>query len=84
MSVTVGENVPVKSRPSGFTPLSRRRLITDRAVRVLVAGAVLAALVPLVWLAITLVGKVPDPSPTRNGGRSRRSGAARATPSSAR
>ena len=65
MSVTLGDHgslggngaVPVKTAPSGFTPLSRRRTITDDAVRILVLGSVLLALVPLVWLAVTLISK---------------------------
>ena len=59
MSVTLDDHgaVPVKNTPSGFTPLSRRRTVTDKVVRFLVLAALLLALVPLVWLTITLVGK---------------------------
>ncbi|GAB06950.1 phosphate ABC transporter permease PstA [Gordonia amarae] len=59
MSITLDDHgaVPVKNTPSGFTPLSRRRTVTDKVVRVLVLAALLLALVPLVWLTITLVSK---------------------------
>ncbi|MDL9936518.1 phosphate ABC transporter permease PstA [Gordonia sp. ABSL1-1] len=69
---------PVKRVPSGFIPLSRRRRVTDKTVRVLVIASLLIAFVPLVWLIVTLVarglGPILDinwwtqPEPGANGG----------------
>lgn len=57
MSTVVDDagSAPVKNSPSGFTPLSSRRKVTNSATRVLVAAALLIALVPLIWLVVTLV-----------------------------
>ncbi|GAC68393.1 phosphate ABC transporter permease PstA [Gordonia soli] len=63
MSVTV-ENPgtdPVKTRPSGFVPLSARRRVTSNGAGILVTLAVLIALVPLFWLVITLVANGIEP-----------------------
>ncbi|NDK88729.1 phosphate ABC transporter permease PstA [Gordonia desulfuricans] len=48
---------PVKRRPPGFTPMSLRRRVTDKSVSVLVVLALVVALVPLVWLIVTLVAR---------------------------
>ncbi|AZZ83634.1 phosphate ABC transporter permease PtsA [Gordonia alkanivorans] len=51
---------PVK-KPSGFSPLAKRRRVTDHVVRIAVIAALLVALVPLVWLVATLVIRGIEP-----------------------
>ncbi|MFW0789114.1 phosphate ABC transporter permease PstA [Gordonia sp. CPCC 205333] len=46
---------PVKTRPSGFQPISGRRKIVDRGAHVAVIVAVVIAIIPLLWLIGTLV-----------------------------
>ena len=51
---------PVKRSP-GFAPLSMRRRITNSATSVLVVAALVIALIPLVWLIVTLVARGINP-----------------------
>ncbi|MET9199974.1 phosphate ABC transporter permease PstA [Gordonia sp. NPDC003585] len=62
MSVTTETSTdPVKKRPSGFTPLSARRRFADSSVKILVIASLGVALVPLVWLVVTLVANGIEP-----------------------
>ncbi|MBD0861102.1 phosphate ABC transporter permease PstA [Gordonia sp. zg691] len=75
MSTSTAATAPVK-KPSGFTPLARRRRMTDTVVKAAVIAAVVLALIPLVWLVSTLVIRGIEPildidwwtSPERKGG----------------
>lgn len=46
---------PVKTRPSGFQPISGRRKVVDRVAQVAVVAAVVIAIIPLLWLIGTLI-----------------------------
>ncbi|GAA3720604.1 phosphate ABC transporter permease PstA [Gordonia hankookensis] len=52
---------PVKKRPSGFQPVATRRKIVNQSTRVLVSAALLIALVPLIWLVVTLIARGIEP-----------------------
>ncbi|ORM30537.1 phosphate ABC transporter permease PstA [Williamsia sp. 1135] len=66
MTTLDASTAPVKRTPSGFTPVKRSRKIGDKGAAVLVTGAVVIAMVPLVWLLWTLVSRgfeaIIDPS----------------------
>lgn len=46
---------PVKTRPSGFQPISGRRKLVDKGAAGLVVLAVVIAIIPLLWLVGTLI-----------------------------
>ncbi len=46
---------PVKTRPSGFQPISGRRKLVDKGAAGLVILAVVIAIIPLLWLVGTLI-----------------------------
>ncbi|GAB16689.1 phosphate ABC transporter permease protein [Gordonia effusa NBRC 100432] len=54
-TIDISGTGPVKTRPSGFQPISGRRKIVDRGAHVAVIVAVVIAIIPLLWLVGTLV-----------------------------
>ncbi|MYR06699.1 phosphate ABC transporter permease PstA [Gordonia sp. SID5947] len=63
MSVTLDTrpSEPVKRHRSGFQPVAGRRKVVNQATKILVSLALLIALVPLVWLVVTLVARGIEP-----------------------
>lgn len=54
-TLDISDADPVKTRPSGFQPISTRRKVNNRVAQVLVVAAVVVAIIPLLWLIGTLI-----------------------------